>query len=155
MIKFSNDTPDWVKDWLKWAADLLVPDWVVSVKMVNNFQDDEACGDNFWNKDDLDMIDQDRVGQVSVRSENLCADIQLLHKIEDDHEGHVAVVHEMCHAFTAHMSEAAKNLISNKVVKKTAWKSFDGAEEQAVVRLSRTLVALREQFVLNFVASND
>ena len=141
MINFSDDTPDWIKDWVTWATSLLIPEWDVSVNMVDDFKED-ANDTTIWNNDG--DLSSDRDGEILCSSENLTAHVKLKKCIEDTTKGHIGVVHEICHAVTCRMSESAKNLISSKVVRKTAWKSYDAAEEETVVRLSRSLVQLRE-----------
>lgn len=130
---FSDDTPEWIRDWTSWTALLLLTDWRISVIMVDKLEEDA----------DHDDLGEDRPGEIVASAENLRAEIKFLKTIKDDDDGHIEVVHELCHAFMCRMSESAKNLISSKVVRKTAWKSYDAAEEESVVKLSRLLVQLR------------
>jgi hypothetical protein len=138
MIKFSADTPDWVKDWVSWASSLLLPQWDVKVEMVASLNDDDAPDSSF---------SPDRWGEVEFSSANLVLTVKYLTSIEDSHAGHVVVLHELCHAFFARMSEAASALISSKIVRQTAWKSYDDADESTVVVLSRCLVELRNAII--------
>lgn len=127
MIKFTPDTPAWIEDWVKWTCELLVPDWDINVVMV----------------EELDVDTPDDKGEIEPSPEYLRAEVKYEKSLEDTTDGHERVVHEIGHAFLAKMSEAANTLISSKVVKKTAWKNHEYAEEEAVVRLSRILVSLR------------
>ena len=133
MIKFSDNTPPWVRDWCEWSVNLLLPEWDVDVEMVDKLeQGHEDLGD-------------DRPGEIIASSENLKASVKFLSSMKDCPQSHIEVVHEFCHGFMARMSESANNLISSKVVRKTAWKSYDAAEEVSVVKLSRILVQLRNE----------
>lgn len=132
-IKYSKDTPAWIKDYVEFSVRTLIPDWDVSVEMVDDCEPDVP----------------DNKGEIESYPEYLRAEIRYENELVDNTDGHERVVHEVCHAFLARLSETAKTLISSKVVAKTAWKSYEHAEEEAVVRLSKLLVALRDKSVVN------
>jgi hypothetical protein len=132
-IKYSKDTPDWIKDYVQFSVKTLIPDWDICVVMVDDCEPDAP----------------DNKGEIETKPEYLRADIRYEKELTDDVDGHERVVHEVCHAFLARLSETARNLISSKVVAKTAWKSYEHAEEEAVVRLSKLLVALRDKSMVN------
>jgi hypothetical protein len=139
VITYSEDTPEWIKDWTRWTAEMLLPQWEISVTMVDHLEETKETED----------FAPDRPGESQIYSENLICEVKLLRTITDTPTHHVEVVHELCHAFLSQMGDAAKNLISSKVVKNTAWKSYGAAEEIAVVILSRLLVSLRSSQVVD------
>lgn len=141
-----TEVPVWIQNLVEWTVQLLIPEWDVKVSMVDKFEETDKS--DLWNADDVDALGNARPAEVYASSENLAVDLKILSTIKENYDGEVTVVHELCHAFFCRMSEAAKNLISSKVVKKTAWKSYDAAEETTVVVLSRSLVKLRRKLML-------
>ena len=142
-VKFSENTPDWVRDWVNWAVQQLVPDWDVTVLIVEKLSE--------FNKQEMELYENpdEILAHSNPSNDSLFTRIELLSNLKDDEEGHLVVVHEVCHAFTAYMAQMAENLITSKAIKRSAWKSFSNAEEQTVVRLSRILVAFRDKIMLN------
>ncbi len=129
MITFSEDSPEWLAEWVNWAAKLLIPEWDLYISM------DGEEPDN----------DLDSHGEVHSSPEYMRAHIKFWSKIKDTPDGHARVIHEICHAFLAPLSAAGENLISNNSVRRTSWKNFESAEEITVVRLSKSLLQLRLQ----------
>jgi len=134
MITFSNEAPDWVKDWITWGTNLLLPQWDVCIELVDSFQHDAIHPD----------IPDERFAESTSDSEYMHCEIKALSSLQDDHNGHVFLIHELCHAFLMIMTDTAGNLITNQNIRKFAWKAFNAAEETRVVILSRLLVSLRE-----------
>jgi hypothetical protein len=125
-ITFTNDTPKWIRSLVTKAAKIMVPEWEIKVVMVSKV--DKDC--------------PDKKAEVSYHSDYLCARICYCRDLKNNKEGKELVIHEIVHLLLSKMDQCAKRLISNSVVLKTAWKSYEGAEEEAVVRISRLLVEL-------------
>ena len=130
-INYTKETPEWIRDWATWGINLLIPDWDVKVGMT----------------EEVNASEPDNKGEVEAYPQYQRAEIIYETSLVNNVDGHERVIHEICHAFFAHMDEAAENLISSKIVKKTAWKSYDLVGEMTVVNLSRLLVSLRPQVV--------
>lgn len=137
-LSFSHNTPKWIVEWVTWSVNILIPEWDVNVTVVDEINEEEP----------------DNKGDVYAYSQYYRADVRYEASLEDTKDGQERVVHEICHAFLSKMTDAAENLISNKVVRKTSWKSYDLAEEAIVVKLSRVLVDLRKQCMLNLTAGD-
>jgi hypothetical protein len=129
MITFTDSTPAWIKTWVSWTVALLIPEWDVTVSVAHDLYPDVP----------------DCKGEIESAPEYLRATVRYDDSLEDNEDGRRRVVHEICHAFLSRMSETAQQLISSKVVRKTAWCAFEHSEEATVVILSRILVHLREQ----------
>lgn len=127
MFCFSTDTPDWIKDWVTWTTEQLIPNYDVTIVMV----------------DDIDPETPENKGEAETHSQYLRTFIRYEKDLEDNKDGHERVVHEVVHAFLDAMDEAAENLITSKRVRNSCWKLYCNAEETTVVLLSRLLVLLR------------
>jgi hypothetical protein len=126
-IVFSSDTPPWIKDWVNWAVDCLIPSWDVNITMVEKL--DPECPDD--------------KGEAYAYSDYLRLVVHYDTSLQDTTDGHERVVHEIIHGFLANMGDAAENLVTSKSIKKSSWPRYVNAEETTVVILSRLLVSLR------------
>jgi hypothetical protein len=144
MITFSDDTPLWIRDWVKWACAVLIPDWYITVKMVDDLGEEDDDEDYEFSSEHLNAK-----GTIEVSTEYLSASVEFLKSLSDTPDGHVRVIHEICHAFLARMEQGAELLMKLYRKKPTrsalmAWKNYNHLEEETVVRLSRILLQWRE-----------
>jgi hypothetical protein len=132
-IKYSKSTPVWIKKLANKTVKLLAPEWDIVIDMV----------------DDVDPKCPEKKAEIDYDSDYLTARIQYEKQIKNNKDGRELVIHEILHLILSRMGTAAKRLVSNNVVLKTAWHNYEGAEEEAVVKLSRLLLALIDKTMLN------
>jgi hypothetical protein len=128
MINFSNDTPDWIKELVRWAVMLVAPEWDINVLMAK-------------------IVDADIPhckGAIEIENGYLRCDITYQTDLENNVKGNEDVLHEICHLLTEPTSKCAENLVTSKMVRATALKNYEHLEEELVVRFTRILLKLRE-----------
>lgn len=147
VITFEEDVPAWLRDWCLWVKELLVPEWDLSIKVV-----------------DVPDPQNPRVNaKTSISTEYLDANIVFGRKLEDNTDGHLIACHEVAHVFFVRLGvaqrlavkagDAAYKQLKGSIVidehntyepiMSMVDEEYDNAEEETVVRLSRALVALR------------
>jgi hypothetical protein len=129
MINFSEDTPEWIQDLVRWTTELFAPEWDVSVTM----------------KDVVDADIPHCKGAIETEPGYLRCDITYQNDLVNNTRGQEDVVHEICHLLTEPTSKCAENLVTSKMVRNTALKNYEHLEEELIVRLTRTLVELRRR----------
>jgi hypothetical protein len=128
MITYTEDVPQWIRDWVDWTAKTILPEWDIYVKMKEG--EDIECPDN--------------KGEIEAVWQYSRAFVTFYHSIENNTDGQTRVVHELCHALLGKMESISKSFVTSKTVQRF-WEHYENAEEELVVRLSKILVQLRKQ----------
>jgi hypothetical protein len=150
-FNYDNDCPKWLVEWCSWTKDLLVPEWDINIHIADNPEPEN---------EDTEAI-------TALSQEYLSADIVFQRTLEDNVNGYLCVVHEICHIFFSRLGAAHTNTakVGDTALKTLADfteisyddpyepqmviadKNYDFAEEESVVRLSRALLGLRQRIL--------
>ena len=126
MIEYKDDVPAWIRGWVDWTAAILLPDWDIYVSMTSEEDKDDSQG------------------EVVSSHQYMRAYVTYNTALKDTLDGHIRVVHELCHPFLSKMEAVADSLITSKTTRKF-WVHYEDAEETVVVKLSKIMVQLRLQ----------